>query len=174
MNIPLSTCILTLLLMVGLVFFIKASVKDRTEELELITTVDTQEVLPQLETYFKDRAYRLTAVDPTTNQVTFSGMVRPSWFMAIFLSGLALCGFFCLALVLSMVFPTIGYGFLFLMGLSPLTGWFYWRGANRSEDVRLQVETITATDKYQQTMIKVVGHRDELSNLQKKLQVLVQ
>jgi hypothetical protein len=168
-----STAILTLLLAVGLFFFIKASVKDRTERLLLTSQESESELLPRLEKYFTDRAYRLKAVNPDTNVVTFEGLVSPSWFLAIFLSLLAGCGSLCLSLVLATIFPQIGYLFLLLILVSPLAGWFYWQQARRLERVLLSVEPSTSNASNQMTAIEIVGHRDELAIFRSELKLSV-
>lgn len=158
-----STLLLTLLITIGLLFFIKASVKDRTETL-VIKRVDREEtILPQIQSYFDQRGYRVTEISPESNQVTFQGFVRPSWFMAIFLSTLAGIGFLCLGLVLAILNPTIGYGFLILVILAPLAGLFYWKKAGRMEQVCLSVVS-ESTNK--QTSITITGHRDELAQFE--------
>ena len=88
MNTPVlsSTFFLTLLLMVGLFFFIRASVKVRTEQVLLISEVPKTSLLEQLKDYFKQRAYNVTSSDAAQDTMTFEGLVRPSWFLAIFLS----------------------------------------------------------------------------------------
>jgi len=101
-----STFLLTLLLAVGLLFFIRASVKDRIQQVQLIAEEPEESLLSRLQQYFDQRAYRVAAVDAATNQVIFQGFVRPSWFLAIFLTVLAACGILCLSLVLSMLYPT--------------------------------------------------------------------
>jgi uncharacterized membrane protein len=102
-----STFLLTLLLAVGLLFFIRASVKDRIQQVQLIAEEPEESLLSRLQQYFDQRAYRVAAVDAATNQVIFQGFVRPSWFLAIFLTVLAACGILCLSLVLSMLYPTV-------------------------------------------------------------------
>ncbi len=101
-----STLILTLLLAVGLFFFIRASTKDRIEQMMLETNESEAVLLPRLQQYFSDRAYKPIAADPDTEIVTFEGLVRPSAFLAILLTALAAIGAMCVALVLSMLFPT--------------------------------------------------------------------
>lgn len=166
MGMPIlsSTFFLTLLMGIGLVFFIRASVKDRTEQIDLFPETDVTSTLEQLQQHFHQRAYRLVAVQTEAQKLTFEGFVRPSWFLAIFLSLLAAAGTLCLALVLSMMFPLWGkLGFALLL-LSPLAGWFYWQNAGRLEQVWLQVEpaetTVAASS---QMRVKVTGHRDELT-----------
>lgn len=161
-----STLLLTVLLLIGLFFFIRASVKDRTEEVRLVSNQPQDSLLDQLRQYFGQRSYRVAAIDATNNQVTFEGLVRPSWFLAIFLTLLASIGTLCLVLVLLMVLPEGSNIWFVLLLLSPLAGVFYWRGANRLEQVSLKVEA-TANDT--SSVITVKAHRDELAELQRLL-----
>jgi hypothetical protein len=109
-----STFVLTLLLAVGLFFFIKASVKDRIEQVKLASESAQESLLTDLQQYFADRAYRVAAVDAPNYKVTFEGFVRPSWFLAIFLTLLSAGGTLCLGLVLGMLVPQQGQIFLAL------------------------------------------------------------
>ncbi|MGD2181569.1 cofactor assembly of complex C subunit B [Lusitaniella coriacea] len=170
MNSPIlsSTFFLTLLLLVGLFFFIRASVKDRTERIELIPEGEEKSLLDRLQNYFEQRSYRIIAVDPAQQKLTFEGAVRPSGWLAIFLSGLAACGLLCLALVLSFGFPESGKIPLSLLLLSPLAGWFYWRKAGRLEQAILEVRG-EEDPKQGKRAIAVTAHRDELASLQKTL-----
>ncbi|WP_310422724.1 cofactor assembly of complex C subunit B [Chamaesiphon sp. VAR_48_metabat_135_sub] len=173
MNTPVltSTFILTLLLAVGLFFFIRASTKPRIEQMVLETSESEAVLLPRLQAYFTDRAYRIAAVDRDTDIITFEGFVSPSIFLAVLLTGLAAIGAMCLALVLSMQFPDIGNIFLVLLIVAPLAGWFYWQGSARTEQVRLKVEV--PSDSLSGTLIKISGHRDELAVFQSALQLCV-
>lgn len=166
-----STFVLTLLLAVGLFFFIRASVKDRTEQVQLIATEPEDSLLTRLQQYFDQRAYRVAAVDATTHQVTFQGVVRPSWFLAIFLTLLAACGILCLSLVLSLLYPKLSSFFVALVLLAPVAGVFYWHKAGRSEQVLLKVEAVTDQDPVSQSLVTVRGHRDELRSLQQALKL---
>jgi hypothetical protein len=171
MNPPVltSTFILTLLLAVGLFFFIRASTKARIEQMVLETSESEATLLPKLDAYFTDRAYRVAAVDRDTDIVTFEGSVRPSVFLTVLLTGLAAIGAMCLNLVLSMLFPDAGNVFLALLLVAPVAGWFYWQGSARTEQVRLKVEA--STDSPAPTLIKISGHRDELAVFQSTLQL---
>ena len=169
--VPSSTFLLTLLLAVGLFFFIKASVKDRIQQVKLISEQPEDSLLTQLKQYFDQRAYQVTAIDAATNQVTFQGFVRPSWFLAIFLSVLAACGILCLSLVLSFLYPSLTNAFLALVLLAPVAGIFYWQKSGRPEQVFLKVETIPSVEVQPETksLITVTAHRDELAALQQAL-----
>ena len=162
-----STFFLTLLMTIGLVFFIRASVKDRTQVLRLTSDQSEASLLTQLRHYFDQRAYRVTSLDAAQNEVTFEGRVRPSVFMAGFLVLLAATGALCLALMLSYLAPDQSRLWLILLLLSPLAGVFYWRGAGRSEQVSLKIESVP--DVATQSLITVTAHRDELAELQRIL-----
>ena len=163
-----STLLLTLLMLVGLFFFIRASVKDRTQEVKLVSQQAQETLLEQLQQYLQARSYRLTGVDAKQN-VTFEGFVRPSVFLAIFLTLLAAVGILCLALVSSLLSPKLSVIFLCLVVLSPVAGVFYWQRAARSEQVSLKVETYS--EKTSLSQITVIAHRDELLELQRALQL---
>ena len=170
-NTPIisSTFFLTLLLMLGLFFFIRASVKDRTKKIKLISP-DSQEILlTRLQEYFESRSYQIVKLDRDNKQITFEGFVRPSWFLAIFLSLLAGVGFVCLGLVLSFLYPQSGNTFLLLTAIAPVTGYFYWQQAGRTEKVDLKVEPAGIDEQTAQTLMTIAAHRDELIQLQQNI-----
>jgi hypothetical protein len=160
-------------MIVGLVFFIRASTKDRIETLILERPVDPLVLLQELTNHFESRAYVLTAAEADTQRVTLRGRVRPSLFLAGFLTALAAVGTLCFALVLTNLWPAYGTLFLGLLGLAPLAGWFYWRGSDRDEEICLEVrssaaETAEANDAPAAT-VTVTAHRDELIALEQVL-----
>ena len=165
-----STFLLTLLLSVGLFFFIRASSKDRIEMTRLGSEQNEDTLMTSLKEYFRSRAYRVLAVDTAKNQVTFEGFVSPSWFLAIFLTILAAVGLGCLALVLSMLVPDFGQFFLVIILFSPLSGLLYWKKSGRLEKVSLKMENIPSGQNFSST-ITVTAHRDELAELQRALQL---
>ena len=168
-NLPVipSTFFLTLLMMIGLFFFIRASVKDRTQQIQLIPPENEDVFLKKLQEYFESRAYQLTKVDPQEKQITFKGFVQPSLFLAVLLSLLAIVGFSCLALVLFLLFPNANNLVWLIVVLSPLAGVFYWRKAGRWEEILLKV--VSRQDS--PNLINVTAHRDELIQLQENLSV---
>ena len=101
MGVPVlsSTVFLTVLMLIGLVFFIRASVKDRTQTLSFTSEQPEATLASQLQRYFTQRAYQVTTVDSEENKITFEGVVRPSVFLAIFLVMLAVVGTLCLSLI---------------------------------------------------------------------------
>lgn len=167
MNTPIliSTFFLTLLLMVGLFFFIRASVKDRTEQVKLISETPKTSLLEQLKTYFTERAYNIIPSNTSQDTITFEGFVRPSLFLAIFLTFLAASGLLCLVLVLSFLHPPLTPLFFALELLSPLAGVFYWKKAGRVEKVSLSLESLTEQGSQQGSLLTLTAHRDEVIQL---------
>jgi len=165
-----STLLLTLLLAIGLLFFIRASAKERLQSLELVGEQDETTLMNQLQEYFKARSYRVAAVDREQNQVTFEGFVQPSWFLAVFLTILTAIGLLCLSLVLSSLFPNLMQLFLGVIVLSPMSGIFYWKKAGKLEKVLLKLAS-NASQTESLSKITVIAHRDELIELQRTLQL---
>lgn len=155
-------------MIVGLVFFIRASTKDRIETLTLTRPVDPLTLLQNLTTYFEARAYAVIAADAESQRITLRGRVRPSLFLAGFLTLLAAVGALCFALVLANLWPAYGVTFLGLLALSPLAGWFYWRGADRDEDICLAVRSAAVDNSCSDAgaTVTVTAHRDELIALE--------
>ncbi|MBW4644424.1 MAG: cofactor assembly of complex C subunit B [Goleter apudmare HA4340-LM2] len=167
-----STLLLTLLLSVGLFFFIRASTKDRIEKAQLVSEQDEASLMPQLKEYFHSRSYRVAAVDQELNQVTFEGFVKPSWFLAVFLTLLAAIGLVCLSLVVWLLAPGLGVLPLGMVLLAPLSGIFYWQKAGRLERVSIKLEA-TPSQQHPSSKMTVIAHRDELSELQRVLQLKI-
>lgn len=163
-----STLFLTVLLLIGLFFFIRASVKDRTTEVQFFAELPEADLLPKVKAYFLERAYQVKSFDPDQEAVILEGFVQPSWFLAIFLSVLAGLGLLCISLVLFLYFNEFTYrnGFFALTLLTPLAGIFYWNKAGRVEQVSVKLNT---PDSPKKSLITVKAHRDELIQLQQAL-----
>lgn len=162
-----STFLLTLLLSVGLLFFIRASTKDRIQAIKLVSEQPLASLMTQLRQYLQERSYQVAKVDEENNSVTFEGFVKPSVFLAIFLTMLAAVGTLCLALVCSFLFPNSSLAFLVVL-LSPAAGVFYWKKSARNEQVSLKLEN-TSSESQQQSQVTVIGHRDEIAELVRSL-----
>lgn len=152
---------------IGLFFFIRASVKDRTKQIQLRPDESEDVLIEKLRKYFEARAYKLTAVDSDKKEVAFSGYVQPSIFLASLLTFLAIVGLSCLTLVLFLLFPNLSRLCWLLLFLAPTAGVFYWRKAGRWEKILLQV----VTQQDSPNLVKIVAHRDELIQLQENLSV---
>ncbi|WP_009633199.1 cofactor assembly of complex C subunit B [Synechocystis sp. PCC 7509] len=160
-----SLFVLTLVLATGLFFFIRASAKDRTEQIELISQQPEATLMAQLQQYFDIRAYRVASIDKENNSVTFTGMVRPSIFLAMLLTILASAGILSLVLALSLLFPNLGKVFLLLVLASPAAGIFYWKKAGRIEQVSLKLQPTSS----QNVTIWIKAHRDEILELRQAI-----
>lgn len=171
-----STLLLTGLMVIGLVFFIRASTKDRIEVAQFGSMEGTEPLQQNVMTYFQSRAYRpiqreAAATEPDTAEgapaaVTVAGFVSPSLFMAVFLSGLAGLGLACLALILMTLFSSLGSGIFALVAIAPLAGIFYWRKSSRPEAVTFRVDPASTPDSDFVSTLTVQGHRDEIAELQ--------
>ncbi|MBM0741507.1 cofactor assembly of complex C subunit B [Phormidium sp. CLA17] len=171
MGVPVlsSTVFLTVLMLIGLVFFIRASVKDRTQALSFTSEQPEASLASQLQQYFTQRAYRVTTVDSEKDQITFEGIVRPSVFLAIFLVMLAIVGTLCLSLILVISVPSLSKGAFVPIIFSPFAGLFYWQKAKRPEKVVLKLEASSTELSTSQSFLTVIAHRDELLALQRAL-----
>lgn len=170
-------------MVIGLVFFIRASTKDRIEVMQFSSSQPAEALKQAVMKYFYARAYKPdeSAIDqpdstpgPTIlNGTKLIGMVSPSVFLAVFLSGLAAVGFVCLSLIMATLFPGWGSWLLGLAALSPLAGVFYWRKSSRAESIVLKVENVSedemplpADSSDLRAKLTVKGHRDELADLE--------
>jgi hypothetical protein len=68
-----STFFLTLLLMVGLFFFIRGSVKERIEQRVYLTSTSDDQLLEQLRDYFDRRSYQVKAIRTRTEYCQITG-----------------------------------------------------------------------------------------------------
>ncbi len=171
-----STFVWTLLLSIGLFFFIRASGKDRIETAQFLATQPEPDLREALRRYFADRSYRVINRDKDNDKVTLEGFVAPSKFLAGLLSALAGIGGLCLGLVISLSTPGNGYWPLGLVAIAPLAGLFYWKTSGRLEQVVLRVEilpeAIATEEGSAQGRIIVKAHRDEVESLRLALNLL--
>ena len=86
MPIPGSTLLLTLLLAVGLVFFLRAASKDRTTVVEVHSPRPPLEVLQGLTQWLLERGWSAEDSDPDRRWLSFRGQVRASRPLAVLLS----------------------------------------------------------------------------------------
>lgn len=148
---------------IGLAFFIRASVKERTEELELACVRNATEIDRLATEHLIGRTYRIAKTEEGTT--LFEGQVRPSVFLAIFLSILAAIGFACVGLIVGTAIPSLGDTTIGIVMLSPLAGVYYWKKASKSERVVIAVQATGDTT----SALTVIGHRDELNVLRQVL-----
>jgi hypothetical protein len=163
-----STVLLTVLMVIGLFFFIRASTKDRIEVVQLVTPLPEESLREKIQAYFSGRSYRIASVDAAQSLVTFEGFVRPSVFLAGFLTAIAASGCFCAALMLGYLFPGGARFFPGLVVLAPVAGVFYWRKSGWVEQVVLKVEDVVRSEGAER-LLTVTAHRDELAELKQAM-----
>ena len=83
-----STLLLTLLLAIGLVFFLRAASKDRTTVVEVSSPRPAMEVLDGLGAWLTDRGWQSDGGEPERRLLRYRGQVRASVPLALLLSGL--------------------------------------------------------------------------------------
>jgi hypothetical protein len=161
-----STLLLTVVLMIGLVSFLRSSVKTRTTEM-LFKSINFNEdkLLSKVRDHLKQRGYQVIKLESDREAVTLAGRVRPSIFLAIVLVIVAALGMGCLGLVLSILVPFFNDNWLAIAEIAMFTaigsGLFYWNGAERTEEISLQLRP--------NSQLWVRGHKDELTEMQRSL-----
>ena len=167
MSYPLnSTLLLTILLAIGLFFFLRASSKDRTTVVEISSSQQPLKVLNALCEWLNLRGWRQTGGDFDKRILIFTGSVDASLFLAIFLGFLGGFGSCALGLVIIQLYPELGW-WPILLGLigGPLSGIVYFKKSAREEKFELRL--INNDD--QNTMMRLRAHRDELISLENEL-----
>ncbi|MEO0540014.1 MAG: cofactor assembly of complex C subunit B [Cyanobacteria bacterium P01_A01_bin.105] len=178
-----STFFLTLLLAVGLFFFIRAATKDRTKVAEFRADQSPETLRLTVLQYLMQRAYQpikpAAATDSQAEATSgteadwlqLRGQVRPSLLLAVFLGGLAAVGALCLGLVLAILFPEHAQWFLGVLAIAPLAAIFYWQRAGREEFVAFKV---TGVSDPEQSALTFKGHRDEIIQMAANLPLVQQ
>jgi hypothetical protein len=161
-----STLLLTLLLAIGLVFFLRAASKDRTTVVEVHSPRPPVEVLDGLCGWLNARGWQTDDGEPERRLLRFRGQVQASSSLALLLSLLGGAGAACLGLVLRQLLPPLGWWPLLLALIGPLAGWLYQRRAARPE--RFELRLISADDDPGSTL-RLRAHRDELIAIETEL-----
>ena len=78
-----STLLLTLLLAVGLVFFLRASTKDRITDVEIFSSLPPVVVLEGISAWLEGRGWKSDAIDADRQWLRFKGSVASSRFLAV-------------------------------------------------------------------------------------------
>ncbi|MFO7629401.1 MAG: cofactor assembly of complex C subunit B [Prochlorococcaceae cyanobacterium] len=166
-----STLLLTLLLAIGLVFFLRAASKDRTTVVDVHSPRPPVEVLQGLVDWLGARGWAEAVGEPERQLLRFRGQVRSSAALAVLLSLLGAVGAACLGLVLRQLLPSLGWWPLLLAGLGPLAGLIYRRRAERAETLELLL--LSAADAADSSL-RLRAHRDELIAMEQELGPLLQ
>ena len=162
-----STLLLTLLLFIGLFFFLRASSKDRTTTIEIKSSKMPIEVLELICNWLTLRGWRQIGGDSNEKKLQFKGNVVSSKFLAIFLSLLGGLGSCCLGLVIVQLYPQLGW-WPILLGFvgGPFSGWIYSNKSRREESFELRLLNSSDSDS---TALRIRAHRDELISLESEL-----
>ncbi len=163
-----STLFLTILLAIGLFFFLKASSKDRTTIVEITSSQKPVEVLNVIYEWLNVRGWKQTGGDFDQRTLTFKGQVVSSKLLAIFLSLIGGFGSCALGLVIIQIYPILGW-WPILLGFigGPLSGMIYLKKSAREEKFELRL--ISNGDNEEMTSMRLRAHRDELISLENEL-----
>ena len=162
-----STLLLTILLAIGLFFFLRASSKDRTTVVEISSSQQPVKVLNDLCEWLNLRGWKQKGGDSNQRVLIFYGQVISSKFLAIFLGFLGGFGSCALGLVIIQIYPVLGW-WPILLGLigGPLSGMVYLKKSAREEKFELR---LISKDDDNTTFIRLRAHRDELISLENEL-----
>ncbi len=162
-----STLLLTILLSIGLFFFLKASSKDRTTIIDISSSKNNIEVLNEVCNWLKLRGWKQIKVNSDTQILTFKGQVVSSKFLAIFLSILGGLGSCSLGLVLIQIYPFLNW-WPILLGLvgGPISGFLYLRNSQREEIFEFK---LVDQNEIKFTQLRLSAHRDELIAFENEL-----
>ena len=162
-----STLLLTVLLAIGLVFFLRAASKDRTTVVDVHSPRPPLEVLNGISLWLEQRGWSRDGGDADRQVLRFRGEVAASRPLAILLSVLAAIGGSCFGLVLRQLSPQLQWWPLTLMLLGPAAGWLYSKRAARTEALELRLLDSDATT--QGSNLRLRAHRDELIAIELEL-----
>ncbi len=161
-----STFILTILLAIGLGFFLRAASKDRTTIVEVSSPLPPLDVLNGISTWLEERGWRREGGDAARQVLKFNAQVSSSLFLGIFLS--ILCGFGggSLGLVICQLYPSLSWWPLILICIGPIAGIFYRARAARLEFVEMR---LLSSSNDADSLIRIRAHRDELIAMEVEL-----
>ncbi len=162
-----STLFLTILLAIGLFFFLRASSKDRTTTIEIFSSKQPLEVLNLVCSWLNLRGWKQTDCNSDNKTLTFKGQVVSSKFLAILLGFLGGLGSCALGLVIIQIYPNLSW-WPILLGIigGPLSGIIYSNKSQREETFEFRLINDNET---KPTQIRFRAHRDELIALENEL-----
>jgi hypothetical protein len=163
-----STLLLTLLMAIGLVFFLRAASKDRTTVVEVHSPRPPLEVLNGLNDWLSARGWLSEGGDAQRQLLRFRGQVQASLPLAVLLSLLGSVGAACLGLVLCQLLPQLGWWPLLLTLIGPAAGLIYRSRAARPEILELRLMNEAGRESGGSTL-RLRAHRDELIAMELEL-----
>jgi len=163
-----STLLLTILLAIGLFFFLRASSKDRTTIIEITSSKKPVETLNIIYEWLNLRGWKQIGGDFDQKILIFKGEVVSSKFLAVFLSLLGGFGSCALGLVIIQIYPSLGWWPLMLGFLGgPLSGIIYSKKSAREE--KFELKLLLNENNLESTLMRLRAHRDELISLENEL-----
>ena len=162
-----STLLLTVLLAIGLVFFLRAASKDRTTIVEVFSPLPPIDVLDGISSWLEARGWERNGGDADEQILSFKGNVAASKPLAIFLSMLGGLGSSCLGLVIRQLYPSLNWWPLLLATIGgPIAGIIYTSRANRMESLELR---LIKCIQQEGSSLRIRAHRDELIAMELEL-----
>ncbi|WP_413683552.1 cofactor assembly of complex C subunit B [Prochlorococcus sp. MIT 1011] len=162
-----STLFLTILLAIGLGFFLRAASKDRTTIVDVKSPLPPLEVLKGISFWLGERGWTKNGGNVEEKLLIFNGNVASSKFLVIFLSCLGGLGSACLGLVLIQLYPSLSWWPLLLAAIgAPLAGIVYRVKSQREESLEVKLLSPDLSDS---TILRIKAHRDELIAIQLEL-----
>tara|TARA_B100000579_G_scaffold397679_1_gene377423 strand:+ start:648 stop:1205 length:558 start_codon:yes stop_codon:yes gene_type:complete len=162
-----STLFLTILLAIGLGFFLRAASKDRTTVVDVQSPLPPLEVLNGISLWLEERGWKKNGGNVDEKLLLFNGSVASSTFLVIFLSCLGGLGAACLGLVLIQLYPVLSWWPLLLAVIgAPLAGTIYRIKAQREESLELK---LLSSELSNMSVLRIKAHRDELIAIQLEL-----
>ena len=162
-----STLLLTILLAIGLFFFLRAASKDRTTDVQIQSPLPPLEVVQGLTLWLEDRGWVNEGGDLERKLLRFHGKVNYSQTLLVLLSFLGALGSGCLGLVIRQLYTNLEWWPLLIALVGgPAAGFAYKKRAQRTE--YLEFRLISSEEKVGSTL-KVRAHRDELIAMELEL-----
>ncbi len=162
-----STLFLTILLAIGLGFFLRAASKDRTTIVDVKSPLPPLEVLKGISFWLEERGWTNNGGNVEEKLLIFNGNVASSKFLVIFLSCLGGLGSACLGLVLIQLYPSLSWWPLLLAAIgAPLAGMVYRVKSKREESLEVKLLSPDLSDS---SILRIKAHRDELIAIQLEL-----
>ena len=162
-----STLFLTILLAIGLGFFLRAASKDRTTIVDVKSPLPPLEVLLGISFWLEERGWTKNGGNVEQKLLIFNGNVASSKFLVIFLSCLGGLGSACLGLVLIQLYPSLSWWPLLLAAIgAPLAGLVYRVKSKREESLEVKLLSPDLSDS---SILRIKAHRDELLAIQLEL-----
>ena len=162
-----STLLLTILLAIGLVFFLRAASKDRTTVVDIYSPLPPLEVLNGISFWLEERGWKKNGGNVEEKLLVFNGNVASSTFLSIFLACLGGLGAACLGLVLIQLYPSLSWWPLLLSVIgAPLAGVVYRIKSKREESLELK---LVSSEISNSSILRIKAHRDELIAIQLEL-----